>query len=168
MKKILTTALTAALCISAVGTTAFAAEINQDTDPKTANTTVNYTVESSGYVIVIPESVNLGENLTITCEKANTEPNKYVRVSVSGLTDDGKISLSRKLDNSYKITADISQNNTSLSNDSTVAAFQNITTLTNADPIVVENPQSPDSFPIKAGEYSGTITFTVSYTNICI
>ena len=165
MKKILTTALTAALCVSAIGTTAFAAEINQDTDQKTANTAVNYTADPS-YVIVIPESVNLGENLNITCEKANTEPDKCVKVRISGLTDDGKVSLSRKNDtDNYKITADISQNNTPLSNNSAVAIFQSIVLSVDAPSIVIYNPQSSDYFDIKAGEYSGTITFTVSYEN---
>lgn len=166
MKKFLTTALISALCISAINTTTFAKEIKQDTTPKTADTTVNYTVDTSSYVIVIPESVNLGEDLNIKCNKANTEPNKCIRVSISGLTTDGKVSLSRKLDdNNYQIKADIKQNNKALSNNTVVATFQNTVVPVDAPSIVIDNPKSPDSNDIKAGEYSGTIKFTVSYEN---
>lgn len=167
MKKSLTAILSAVLCLSA-SSNVFAAgtQINDSTaDPKTANTTVNYTV-AEVYTVVIPESITLGEEITIKCTTANTAPGKAVKVAISGLDSD-KVLLSRKNDANYKIKAEVIQNNNAVSNNDVVASFQDVTAGTgkSADPITFENLKSPDANPIKAGSYSGTVTFTVSYQN---
>lgn len=55
MKKAITIVLAAAM-LTACSVTAFAESITQNSDPKTGDTTVSYTVDPA-YTVVIPESV---------------------------------------------------------------------------------------------------------------
>ena len=83
-KKAVSVLLTAALCCAAA-TPVFAADtqITQDSDPKTAETELTYSVETD-YVVVIPRSVDLDRSIEISSTKANTEPGKAVKVSEKG------------------------------------------------------------------------------------
>ena len=57
MKKLVAGIMTAALCAS-MASTAFAADINQDSEPKTGNTALT-TSKAPTYTIVIPESAEI-------------------------------------------------------------------------------------------------------------
>ena len=163
MKKSASFLLAAALCcIATVPALAADSQITPDSDPKSASTELTYSV-AADYIVVIPETVALDSDLTIKSTKANTEPGKAVKVSISGLNADGKAELTRANDTEYKITADVKQGEKALKNSDVVATFADVTAETAATAITVSNAASPDTNPIKAGSYSGTLTFTVSY-----
>ena len=46
--------------------------------------------QPADYVVTIPETVALDEEIVISSSKANTEPNMAVKVRISDLTADGK------------------------------------------------------------------------------
>ena len=64
MKKAITIVLAAAM-LTACSVTAFAESITQNSDPKTGDTTVSYTVDPA-YTVVIPESVTLSDTADVT------------------------------------------------------------------------------------------------------
>ena len=161
MKKLGALLLSAALCCM-TAVPALAADVT--TDGGSQSTTITYSVNAD-YIVAIPETVALDSDLTIKSTKANTEPGKAVKVSISGLNADGKAELARTNDTDYKITADVKQGENALKNNDTVAAFADVTTETAATAITVSNAAAPDANPIKAGSYSGTLTFTISYEN---
>lgn len=148
--------LLAALLVCTLSMPVFAEE-----DDTTNTTTLQYSVDES-YVVTIPETVSLNQSLVISSELANTEPNMAVKVRISNLTADGKAELARTDDTTYTITAAAKQNGASISNDSVVAVFADVTEKTEAAAITFDAP-SAASGAIKAGSYSGTLTFTISY-----
>ena len=158
MKKLAVFLLTAALCCAAA-VPAFAAEV---TGNGSQDTSLTYSVKSD-YIVVIPESTTLDGEIVISSSKANTEPGMAVKVRISNLNADGAAELSRTDDTDYKITAAAKQNNGGITNDTVVAQFADVTAATAADAISFENPVSPDGGEIKAGSYTGSLTFTVSY-----
>lgn len=162
MKKFTAFLLTTALCCAAA-VPAFAAEVKPGGE-QSGQTDLIYSVKTD-YIVTIPETVALDEELVVSSSKANTEPNKAVKVRISGLNANGKAELVRKDDTAYKITADVKQGETALGNNAVVATFADVTAETAAAAIIVSNAASPDTDPIKAGSYSGTLTFTVSYEN---
>ena len=168
-KKAVSVLLTAALCCAAA-TPVFAADtqITQDSDPKTAETELTYSVETD-YVVVIPRSVDLDRSIEISSTKANTEPGKAVKVRISNGLTDGNVTLNRKDDASgYSITAKAKLNDSdaAVTADTVIASFadvQETTQGTVGGTLTFGDPVSPDSNPIKAGSYSGTLTFTINY-----
>ena len=99
----------------------------------------------------------------ISSFKANTEPNMVVKVRISNLTKDGKAELARTGDPTYKITAAAKQNKVAIANDTIVAQFADVTAKTDADTITFDIPVAADGGEIKAGKYTGSLTFTISY-----
>lgn len=141
---------------------AFAKEITQ---PGDQNTTLTYSV-GTDYVVVIPESVKLNESIAVTSSKANTEPGKAVKVRITkGLTG-GSATLDRDNDDSnYAITAQLKLNDSeaAVTGDTVIASFADVTAETTGGTLTFADPVSPDANPIKAGSYTGSLTFTVSY-----
>lgn len=160
MKKLAAFLMAAALCCTA-SIPAFAADTQVSANGGTGDTTLTFSVDTD-YVVVIPETVALDEELVISSSLANTEPNMAVKVRISNLTADGKAELARTNDTDYKITAQAKQNSTGITNDTVVATFADVTTATNAPAITFDDPAAA-SGDIKAGNYTGTLTFTVSY-----
>lgn len=164
MKKIITGVLTAALCIS-MTVSVFAAEVNSDGGK--ADTTLAYSVDAD-YMVVIPERVVLTQPLAISSSKANTEPGKAVKVRITeGLTD-GSVSLDRDNDTSdYAITAKVKCNESDekVDSDTVIAAFSDVTAEITGGTLTFDDPIAPDDNPVKAGSYTGSLTFTVSYEN---
>ena len=159
MKKTVAIVLAAALCCTA-SIPAFASEVS--TDGGQASTRLTYAVGES-YVVTIPETVALGQDLVISSDKANTEPGQSVKVRITGLTEDGAAELVRTDDEEYRIAAQARQNGAVISNSTVVASFANITDKTDADHITFDAPEAVSGGEIKAGSYTGTLTFTVSY-----
>lgn len=157
MKKIITGVLTAALC-AGMTVPAFAADV---TTEGSQNTALTYSV-AADYVVTIPETVALNEDLVIFSNKANTEPGKAVKVQITGLTDAGAAELARTDDQEYKITAQAKQNGKAITNDTVVAKFADVTAKEEAPAITFDAPAAA-SGEIKAGHYTGSLTFTVSY-----
>lgn len=161
MKKSVAFILTAALCCS-LAVPVFAGQV---TEPGNKTMDLTYSVDVD-YMVSIPETANLNQTLTISSGKANTEPNKAVKVQISGLTDDGKAILYRKDNRGYAITAAAKQNEKYLKNNDVIATFADVTTDTQADPIEFDSPVAASGGEIKAGSYTGQLTFIVSYTDL--
>ena len=99
MKKLLSMPLALTLVLTA-STSVFAADINQDSTPKTANTTVKFNVDPA-YTVTIPADVTLdrktGTDGTITYEKDLTVSASDVR-----LLEGKKVQVT--LESSFKLT----------------------------------------------------------------
>lgn len=161
MKKFASFLLAAALCCTAA-VPAFAADVTTEGDQDTALT---YSVKTD-YIVTIPEQVSLDEEIVISSSKANTEPGMAVKVRISDLTAEGAAELIRTNDESYQITAAAKQNNTGITNNTVVAQFADVTAEKSADPITFDDPVAVNGGEIKAGSYTGSLTFTVSYEEI--
>lgn len=166
-KNIITLALAGTLCCLASFPT-FAKEITAPGDQKTELT---FSVKTD-YIVVIPESAKLDGSLVITSPKANTEPGMAVKIRISeGLTNDGKVTLDRDNDTSdYAITADLKQkapdgSDKAVTANTVIASFADVTSETTGATLIFGTPTSPDENPVKAGSYTGSLTFAISYEN---
>ena len=149
MKKVLTFAL-AVMLIMSLSVTAFAANTTGGEADITTSIAPTYTV-------TIPADVNVQFNATETAfgaievEAAQIHPDKCIKVE---LTSDGK------LENSIDATKVIPY----AIKDSTGAAFTSATYLTEGDKTELSIHITADDWNAAyAGEYSDTVTFTVSY-----
>lgn len=159
MKKLLTGILTAALFAS-MATTAFAAEIDQDSEDKTGSTTLTTSKEAT-YTIVIPESAEIAFDVeenpigAITYQSGNLEPDAYVTVSLSEKTE-----LTNNADETYTIDYEVKSGDT---------AFESIIydedTNAGTQTELTANITQKAWEEAKAGDYSATLTFAISYTN---
>lgn len=155
MKKLITFILTLAV-VASMSVTAFAAEINQDSSPKSNNTTVTHTVAPT-YTVTIPANVELGPPYVIKAGNVVIPLGKTLTVKLTGTSGD---------DNSFTLKsaegAELAYGVTAKGNDVSVN-----------DTVLEVNPMFKDSdiVPIffeandeakYAGDYSGTVTFTVS------
>lgn len=163
MKKIFAMAL--ALCLPC-GMTALAdnTTINQDSTSKTADTTVSYTIaENETYTVTIPSSVTLtgSDNLSgmisigLKTEKFNV-PGKTIAVKLTSAENDFKLVNGEK-----KIPYTLKAAGVEYKADDTVLewTYGNATDQTKA--LVVSAIVSSN---LPAGEYTDTLTFTVSVT----
>ena len=149
MKKVLTFAL-AVMLVMSLSVTAFAANTTGGEADITTSIAPTYTV-------TIPADVNVQFNATKTAfgaievETAQIHPDKCIKVA---LTSDGK------LENSIDATKVIPY----AIKDSTGAAFTSATYLTEGDKTELSiHITANDWNAAYAGEYSDTVTFTVSY-----
>ena len=149
MKKVLTFAL-AVMLVMSLSVTAFAANTTGGDADITTSIAPTYTV-------TIPADVNVQFNATetsfgaIEVEAAQIHPDKCIKVE---LTSDGK------LENSIDATKVISY----AIKDSTGAAFTSATYLTEGDKTELSIHITADDWNAAyAGDYSDTVTFTVSY-----
>ena len=151
MKKVLTFAL-AVMLVMSLSVTAFAANTTGGKADITTSIAPTYTV-------TIPADVNVQFNATKTAfgaikvEAAQIHPDKCIKVE---LTSDGK------LENSIDATKVIPY----AIKDSTGAAFTSATYLTEGDKTELSiHITANDWNAAYAGEYSDTVTFTVSYVD---
>ena len=149
MKKVLTFAL-AVMLVMSLSVTAFAANTTGGDADITTSIAPTYTV-------TIPADVNVQFNATetsfgaIEVEAAQLHPDKCIKVE---LTSDGK------LENSIDATKVIPY----AIKDSEGAAFTSATYLTEGDKTELSIHITADDWNAAyAGEYSDTVTFTVSY-----
>ncbi|MGN1126900.1 MAG: hypothetical protein ACI4RI_05610, partial [Ruminococcus sp.] len=86
MKKLLATLLSISI-LASVSVTAFAAEINQDSDPKTATAEITTSI-SPKYTVTIPADVDVAFNATTTdfgeikVTSAQIDPDKCIKVTL--------------------------------------------------------------------------------------
>ncbi len=135
---------------------------------------LTYQVDSD-FEVIIPEQVSLDQNLEIAASVANMEPGMAVKVRIAqGLTN-GNVTLDRDQDDSdYAIQVPVrllSDSQATLTSSTVIAAFQDIhldafqeepqkiigATLTFGTPV------TPDGKEVKAGFYTGSMTFAISY-----
>lgn len=160
MKKLLAVvlALTMALSLSA---TAFAADINQDADPKTGNTNVSFSVDPT-YMVTIPETVVLDkvDNGSVTYEQtADVTADAGVR-----LLEDEKIKVTLASDfelktsdaAAYALPYTVTVDGAEIADGDVVATFD--TSLTEQTSTLKFAAADPEF----AGEYKDTVTFTIA------
>lgn len=150
MKKIIALAL-ALLMVATMSVTAFAA----DTDTKTTDATITTSIAPT-YTVTIPANTNVAFNATETAfgaievSAAQIDPDKCIKVA---LTTDGK--LENAVDNTKVIPYEIKAGD---------AAFTSATYLAAGEKTdLTINITQEDWNKAYAGEYSDTVTFTVSY-----
>lgn len=168
MKKLLTLVLALAVTVS-VSVTAFAADttIDQDSDPKTGSTAVSFNVDPT-YTVTIPEKVELDKidaggtityenDLTVTADAGVCLlEGKVLQVT---LKSDSNFNLSANVGVSYKLPYTVTVNNTEIQNNGVVATFGTST----AEQTSTLHFAADD--PAYAGDYSDTVTFTLSIEN---
>lgn len=169
MKKIAVTLAAGILCC--MSTLPVMADSATITELETQDTKLTYSVDED-YMVTIPESVSLDQTVSITSKHANTEPGKAVKVRISSGLEDGKVSLTRDNDtDNYMIKASVSsEDTTTVDSDTVVASFSEVFVEEGEAPFVGGTltfgaPQSADGSEIKAGTYTGSMTFSISYEN---
>lgn len=162
MKKLLTLLLTAALA-TAAATTAFADDttISAGTDGKPSPTAapqmnVTYTVQPS-YTVTIPASVTLGQKATVSASNVKIGKNQHLNVKLTGTSGANNAFTVKAGDEvlTYKVkkgNADIAVGGEVLK----------VNTDTPANDLSAELSFVAPSSATYAGDYTGTVTFTVS------
>lgn len=164
-KKALSILLALALC-GAMSTTAFAAEINPESDPKTGNTQVTFNVDPT-YTITIPATITL----------AKTDVDDTVKYIGSGtlkanaglrLLEDEKIEVrlttcDYQLDTAataaYKLPYTVKAGTADITADSNlVATFTTENNATDQESLLTFTAGDPTY----AGDYRDTVTFTIA------
>ena len=159
MKKIFAALLTLTLCLS-MASTAFAAEIDQDSEPKQGQTTLT-TEKAATYVVVIPETAEIKFDVEsnpigdIEYQSGNLEPGAYVTVALTGKTD-----LANVEDDQYTIPYQISHSGQEF----TQVVYTEKTAAGTKTPLTADITKTAWE-DAKAGGYEATLTFTISYTN---
>lgn len=160
MKKLLTIMLALVMVLS-LSVAAFSAGITQDSNTKTADTSVTFNVDPT-YTVTVPATVTLAkaadgsykQDATITATDVRLLEDQTITVTLASdfklITD--AAGATYELD--YKVT--VGDSSTAIATGDTVATF---TTDTNSQSstlhFAAENPTY-------AGEYSDTVTFTIS------
>ena len=160
MKKLFALIL-AVVMIATMSTTAFAAEIDQDTaDPKDGSTSVYFEVDPT-YTVTIPATVELNkveDNGTVTYENDYTltaeagvrlKKNEYIEVTVAS---DFEMTTEQGATLDYTIT----KGGNAVANNGVVATFG---TDKNAQSTTIHIAANDPDF---AGEYKDTVTFTLT------
>ena len=163
MKKLFSSVLALAMCC-AIATTAFAEDtvINQDTDDKTGSTAVTFNVDPT-YTVTIPGTVTLEktgtdavtyeQDLTITADAGmRLKSGESVQVTMASDFTMNSIEGSSL---TYTVTA----NDQEIKNNGVVATFTTNTASQNSTLHFAAND------PEYAGNYSDTVTFTLSVIN---
>lgn len=157
MKKLLAALLSISI-LASVSVTAFAAEITQDSDPKTAAAEITTSIAPT-YTVTIPADVTVEFNAETTdfgeikVTSAQIDPDKCIKVA---LTSDGE--LNNAVDETKVIPYTVTAGNT---------AFTSETYLATGDSTELTiNITQDDWNKAYAGDYSDTVTFEVSYTDI--
>lgn len=169
MKKLLTIMLALVMVLS-LSVTALAADITQDSDPKTGNTTVTFNVDPT-YTVTIPATVELEKktaadetityekDLTVSAENVRLLEGKQIQVTLTSdftLTNDTQ-NGGAATNLSYTVT--VGDSATPIVTDGVVATFGTSTTeQTSVLHFAAANPTY-------AGDYSDTVTFTISVVN---
>lgn len=156
MKKLIASALALAMCC-AMAVPAYAATINQGSDPKTSNAEITTSIAPT-YTVTIPDSVEVEFNATqtqfgsIEVTQAQIDPDKQIVVSVTS----GE-ALINQTDNTKTLPYTIEDGN----GEFTSAAY-----LAEGDKTdLTVNITEDDWNAAYAGDYSDTVTFTVAYAD---
>ena len=121
--------------------------------------------QPNAYTVTIPDSINLSSTATTTNQiwvnEVNLEPNTEIKIKISkGVDENGVIELSRQQDTDTKAVTTISTTagGTGIAQGTDFATF----TENGYQSLFYSKIAAKDGGTIKAGDYSGTITFEVS------
>lgn len=159
MKKLFATLLALTLCCS-MATTAFAAEINQDSETKTGNTTIT-TVKDPTYIVVIPETAEIEFAVesnpigSIEYKEGNLEPGAEVTVELKNAS-----TLAHKEDAKYTIEYAVCKDGEAFT-----SVVYNEQTAAGTKTALTANITKEAWEAAKAGNYEATLTFEISYEN---
>ena len=154
------------------GTTTQGTTINQDSGDKKGSTTVNYSV-APAYTVTIPASVTIGgedgsNTVTVSAEGVKVAKGKQVVVKLTGINvtsenADGDNDFKVKTDEGAELKYTVSAGGSVIQKDGTVLTVNPADTTSTA----VASGEASLTFALNdtvqyAGEYTGTVTFTVS------
>lgn len=157
MKKFLASILALAMCC-AMAVPAFAEDttINQDSTDKSGSTAVSYTVDEM-YTVTIPEKVTLGNSVTVKAEDVRVTNGYAVNVALTG-TDGSNNAFELESDEGAVITYTVQNGNNAVNLNDTVLTVNPASSASGEATLSFVAPTSVTY----AGEYTGTVTFTVS------
>ena len=152
MKKLVTLLLTAALA-TAAATTAFADTI---VNPANGQMKVTYTVNPS-YTVTIPASVKLGEIATVSASGVKINKNQNLIVRLTGTSGNNNAFTVNA--NGAELTYTVEKDNADIAINSEVLK---VNTDTSTDKLSAKLSFVAPKSVTYAGDYTGTVTFTVS------
>ena len=159
MKKLIASILTLSM-LAVLSTTAFAAEINQDSPSKESEAVITTTIAPT-YTVSIPEDVSVTFNDTetnwgsIEVTQAQIEPNMQIEVSLTADNADSTLVLVNQADETKTIPYTVNDEN---------GIFSSGTYLATGDKTELTINITQDNWnQAAAGSYEDTVTFTVSY-----
>ncbi len=155
MKRFIAIVLSLALtCV--MGTTAFAAEITDDSEMNAAQSEIVYNLDTS-YCIMIPEQIDTSTgSYTFEAGYINVSEAEQVTVRMSGVNEVSCLSLHNE--NGDELRCGVSYNNSAIAHNYVVAEFTDSVMANGALQI---NPQIYGTAH-RTGAYSGIFEFTVS------
>lgn len=156
MKKLIAFILTLAV-VASMSVTAFAAQINQDSDPKSSDTVITTSIAPT-YTVTIPADTKIDFNAvsqdfgSIKLESARLNPRYAVKVSANAgvLTNE---------------EADLQTIPYELKTGDQVFTSQNYDKAGEETPLTIEI-KADDWNKAAAGSYKGTVTFTIEYCEV--
>ena len=163
MKKLFALLICAALC-TAMSVTAFAADINQDSDPKSGSANVKATAQlpTPTYTVTIPAEIDFGTITKSATESLKTQP---IAISASDVTNLNGKSVDVSVTGSFSLASGantlpfevyaLSTGGTALASGDSFAAFTE-------DGSVTGRLQLDEADITAAGDYTGTLTFGIS------
>lgn len=157
MKKILASVL-ALTMLASVSTTAYAAQVNQNTEDKTVDSVITTSIEPT-YTITIPEDVSVAFNAqstefgAVTLDDAQIDPGYAVQVDLTA---------SGTLKNAADETKTIAYTVNSVDGVFTSAQYDAAGEATSLTIDITQDAWNT----AYAGDYSDTVTFTVSYVEV--
>ena len=161
MKKAISTISALAMVMAIAPMSAFADTTIKQTDtlPKTADSSVEFSVDPT-YTVTIPAKIELADNGsgiytnigTLTAEDVFLEPNQEIVVTISG-----DFVLENEADSSVTVDYQAEGPNGIVGNGDIVTAFD-----TSDEPQSVNVEFSTSEEPEYAGNYSDTVTFGIS------
>lgn len=120
--------------------------------------------EANDYTLTIPTEINLNESqeTDVGVKDVNLEPNTSIQISItSGVGDNGVVSLEREDDTATTAVTTLSVDNTTVSLNTVFATF----TADGSKTLSFSDLTDSQGGAVKAGNYSGTLTFYVSAPN---
>lgn len=120
--------------------------------------------QPNAYTVTIPTNIDLSagaDSNEISVTNVNLEPNKEIKIKISqGVDNNGVIELSRAEDTDTKAVTTISKTagGTGIAQNTDFATF----TANGTQTLYYSAIKAKDGDTIKAGSYSGTLTFTVT------